>query len=265
MPPPANSPSWHRPSTATSCINFLPEGINHVSWGSHLTAGPGAVSWTIKKLGQPIPLCNESNRKADSTENLNGSIQAAITSIGARHATFATAFRSLTGKSFPPINLNLFPVYEDSRKGPTNFVTDNASYDPQTSRISLFPSSNTHQGKVHLWMTPFVHAHEMAHHVIDTLRIMRKLPDSQSDENDESIADVLAFLALDSKPELVRELPGFGVDRDPSWPFFFDGTPKANSTAADQKQRKAAVLAHLMLMQLPSRDVSHAIKVLLLK
>lgn len=99
----------------------------------------------------------------------------------------------------------------------------------------------------------------MAHHAIDSFRTMKQIPEFRNPSDDEPFADVLAFLALGSKPELIRELPGFGPDRDPSSAFFGDGTPKEFRDFEMESARNAAVRAHLLWKQISPDDLSRVI------
>ncbi len=236
-PPEANSITWYRPLDATPCLDSLPPGIQEVRSGGHFIATPHANLWTIKTQPHRVNLCEVPK------------------GLSAAHSALSKAFQILTGKPLPNVIIHLFPIYEDSRSGQSRFVTDNASYDPEQSRITLFPSSNNQPGKVHLWTAPFIHAHEMAHHAIDSFRKMKRVRSFSNANDDEPFADVLGFLALGSKPEFIRELPGFGVDRDPSSPFFSDGTPKEMRKIEQDLDRKAAVRAHLMWKQLSPDDL----------
>ena len=262
-PPQARSITWHRPPGAEPCLEPLPQGIHEVRSGGHFVATPHVNLWTIKAPPQRVNIC-----KASSRENKTGqtsspppqtTIQTTINSVAATHAALSMAYQTLTGETLPEVIIDLFPIYEDSRSGQTRFVTDNASYDPAKSRITLFPSSNNQPGKIHLWTAPFIHAHEMAHHAIDSFRTMKQIPVFRNASDDEPFADVLAFLTLGSKPELIRELPGFGVDRDPSSAFFSDGTPKEFRNFAMESNRNAAVRAHLMWKQLAPDDLARVI------
>jgi hypothetical protein len=258
-PPKAQSATWYRPLAATTCLDYLPQGIKEVRSGSHFIATRHANLWTIKTAPQQIHICEARDQKNKTVQTLMPSIQSTIDSLAARHATLSKAFQTLTGQPLPEVIIDLFPIYEDSRSGETRFVTDNASYDPARSRITLFPSSNDQQGKVHLWAAPFIHAHELAHHTIDSFRTMKQIPEFRNADDDEPFADVLAFLALGSKPEFIRELPGFGVDRDPSSAFFSDGTPKEFRDFEMESRLNAAVRAHLLWKQISPDDLARVI------
>ncbi|NBQ52464.1 MAG: hypothetical protein EBU49_02625 [Proteobacteria bacterium] len=258
-PPKANSTTWHRPLAAPACLDVLPKGIKEVRSGSHFIATRHANLWTIKAPPHQIKVCDASARKNKNNQTLMPSIQTTFNSIATSHATLSTTFQALTGNPLPEVILDLFPIYEDSRSGETRFVTDNASYDPARSRITLFPPSNDQPGKVRLWAAPFIHAHEMAHHAIDSFRTMKQIPEFRNPSDDEPFADVLAFLALGSKPELIRELPGFGPDRDPSSAFFGDGTPKEFRDFEMESRLNAAVRAHLLWKQISPDDLARVI------
>ncbi len=217
---PANSPSRHSPMIKMPCL--APSGpVREITWGRHHVTTAATKVVSIASPATAIVYC-QGSQQVDSI------LQEIVSSVSTQHAALAPAFLELTGQALPPVSIDLFPVYEDARGKVSKFVTDNASYDPSTARISLYPSSKNLPGTVHLWNAPFIHAHEMGHHVLDQLRVVHahrnananaKTFDSAFDAAfDEACADALAFLATGSNPQLIRELPGFGFNRDPSWP-----------------------------------------------
>ncbi len=215
--------------------------VREITWGRHhiTTAATKVVS--IASPATAIVYC-EGSQQGDSI------LQEIVSSVSAQHAALAPAFLELTGQPLPPVSIDLFPVYEDARGKVSKFVTDNASYDPSTARISLYPSSKNLPGTVHLWNAPFIHAHEMGHHVLDQLRAVHAHRNANAKTFDpafdEACADALAFLATGSNPQLIRELPGFGFNRDPSWP----GSP-----------------GYLILDQLPVKNISSVLNLFVRK
>lgn len=186
-------------------------------------------------------------------------IQGIADSFARLHAILATAVRAHSGRELSPVAIDLFPVYEDRAQVPHRFVTGNATYDRMTRTVTIFPPDGTTGSPVSPWSSPFVHAHELAHHVIN-LRKETFAPDVE-----EGFADLIAYLLTGADPSLIRPLPGFGIDRDPNSPIFSDGSLKSNVPVDADDHRKGAARASLILRELPPGDSHTSLRTVLAK
>ena len=218
----------------------------------------------ICAAGVAMTQSTESDDTRDSTDSARAILDSILISIARVHGIVGAAAVDSTGRTMPPVNVDFFPVYEDTRHKPHRFVTDNATYDRHTGTITLFPSRSMDGPHAKIWRSPFIHAHEIAHHAIKFL----------SDENpdpstEEALADAIAFLATGGNPALIQELPGFGVDRDPTMPWFSDGTSKASWTGTGRGWRDAhrdgAAKAFRILRELPDADHQTKLRLVMAK
>ncbi|MEY4631927.1 MAG: hypothetical protein RIQ81_2047 [Pseudomonadota bacterium] len=149
-----------------------------------------------------------------------------------------------------PVSIELFPAFVNVDGNNKTYATGDMFYDAGRRTIVILPPSSQ-QASARLWKSPFVVAHELVHHAIDTQ--VRKASSAKfiPDWCEEGFADAIAFQMTDRKTALVRELPGFGTDRDPSWPSFKDGTRKEelDLSKAAPLHRKGAALAHRLDLQ----------------
>gem|GEM_PF-1543025 len=222
-PPAAASEFWESPvqHSRNLCVSDIPPALGRLSWRHHVILEPDAPRWHDLRPAVPVPRCDASVTSKSPPEI----VELILASIARVHHDINAAVVDLTGKAMPPVNVDLFPVYEDARHAPARFVTDNATYDRQTGTITLFPTRSPVGPYAKIWSSPFIHAHEIAHHAIKFLTHRDGDPATE-----EALADVIAFLATGANPALIHDLPGFGMDRDPTMPSFADGTRKTSVT-----------------------------------
>lgn len=210
--------------------------IQQIIAGRHWRRAGVYNKWDAASRGESIITCDKGD-KADDGDMSGGrkpdsALRAIIRKLDQLHAQIP---------QLRPVTVELFPIFENTGGERVSFATDDAFYDAGRETIVILPSSLP-TPRVRLWESPFVLAHELAHHAIVT-----KFRLQIEDWCEEGNADLMAFRMTGENPELIRELPGFGSDRDPSWPRFSDGENKANTDLRSPApmHRKGAAFAHI--------------------
>jgi hypothetical protein len=201
--------------------------IKQIIAGSHWRRGGGYENWEVVTRGEAVSPCD-----APQGQTPDSPLQAIIRRLDQLHAQIP---------QLRPVTIELFPVFENAGNEGVTFATDDAFYDAGRETIVILPSSSI-TPRTRLWESPFVLAHELAHHAILT-----KFKLQIEDWCEEGNADLMAFRMTGENPQLIRELPGFGSDRDPSWPRFSGGENKASLDLLSPApiHRKGAAFAHI--------------------
>jgi hypothetical protein len=200
--------------------------ITKIIAGGHWRRSGINDPWELAVGGESIRPCN-----TPVGEDPAASLQSLVQKLNQLHSTIP---------GLRPVTIELFPVFENDDNGSISYATDDAFYDASRETIVLLPPSSV-SPRTRLWESAFILAHEIAHHAIIT-----KFKIQMQDWCEEGNADLMAFQMIGEDTRLIRELPGFGSDRDPSWAYFSDGVRKSemNLEFPTSIHRKGAAFAH---------------------
>ena len=195
------------------------------------------VKWTkINKSGGVLRICDaDQSYPRESFEHI-----ALVTAMHLQKAQ--RFFTSSTGQDVPSMSLLVLPffrtIYTDKEGGQKQrLMYRNIIYYTASKTLAVLPDTDSFYGRG-LWESPFIIAHEFAHHAqfagrpkwAASLAASRGMGGSTTKRSLEAFlegwADLYAFYAVGENPSDIISYPCFGYNRDIANPIFADRTPK---------------------------------------